>query len=158
MKLLLPDSCGTLVVSRFRVTLPLVPPPVRSVPAVTPVIVPLPAEKQAHALPFHCSTWLVAQLFTRLRLRFPLAPPPLRPLPDVVVIPVIVPVPGNVCPLANVICPLLAMFSPVSEGLLLPRANSKFKLPDALLVLLPVGSACHRMFWLTAAPAPLLYD
>ena len=30
----------TLVVSRFSVTLPVVPPPMRSVPAVTPVMVP----------------------------------------------------------------------------------------------------------------------
>jgi hypothetical protein len=30
------------VVFRFRITVPLVPPPLRSVPAVTPVIVPLP--------------------------------------------------------------------------------------------------------------------
>src|ERR1700676_1522674 len=40
LKLLATFSWGTLAVSRFRVTLPLVPPPVRSVPATTPVIVP----------------------------------------------------------------------------------------------------------------------
>ena len=49
-------SCGTLVVSRFNVTLPLVPPPVRSVPAVTPVIVPVPALEQLHALPMNSNT------------------------------------------------------------------------------------------------------
>jgi len=42
LKLLFPASCGILVVSRLRVTLPLVPPPVRSVPAVTLVMVPFP--------------------------------------------------------------------------------------------------------------------
>ena len=35
-------SCGTFVVSRFSMTAPAVPPPVRSVPAVMPVIVPGP--------------------------------------------------------------------------------------------------------------------
>src|SRR5216684_3478682 len=38
---LLAARVGTSVVSRFSVTLPVLPPPVRSVPAVTPVIVPL---------------------------------------------------------------------------------------------------------------------
>src|SRR5580704_1869046 len=114
VKVLEAANSGTRVVSRFRVTFPLVPPPVRSVPAFTPVIVPVPAEEHTHALPFHCSTWFVAQVLTRLIFKFPLVPPPLRPLPDAVVTPVIVPVPGNVCPLANAICPLLAMFNPVS--------------------------------------------
>ena len=36
------DSNGTLVVSRLSVTSPATPPPVRAVPAVTPVIVPAP--------------------------------------------------------------------------------------------------------------------
>jgi len=58
-----------LVVSMFSVTVPVVPPPVRSVPAVTPVMAP---------------------------------------------------VPGNVCPAAKLITPLLAIFSPVSAGALLP--------------------------------------
>src|ERR1700677_331554 len=40
VKVLAVANCGTLVVSTFSVTLPLVPPPVRSVPAVTPAIVP----------------------------------------------------------------------------------------------------------------------
>ena len=37
-------SVGTCVVSRFIVTVPLVAPPLRPVPAVTPVIVPLPGK------------------------------------------------------------------------------------------------------------------
>lgn len=72
-KLLVEFSCGILVVSRLRVTLPLTPPPVRSVPALTAVIVP---------------------------------------------------VPGKVCPEANVICPLLATDSPVSAGGLPADPNS----------------------------------
>src|SRR5208283_1725278 len=40
-------------VLRFSVTFPLVPPPVRSVPAVTPVTVPVPTAAQTHELPFH---------------------------------------------------------------------------------------------------------
>src|ERR1022692_455667 len=42
-------NCGTLVVSRFTFTLPLLPPPVRSIPAVTPVIVPTGMATQDHA-------------------------------------------------------------------------------------------------------------
>src|SRR5277367_3272727 len=88
-------SCGTLVVSRLSVTLPLVPPPVRSVPAVTPVIVPVPAFEHAHALPFHCNICFEAQVVVRLRLSVPLVPPPVRPLLDPVSTPVIVPPPAN---------------------------------------------------------------
>jgi hypothetical protein len=63
VKVLLVASCGTLVVSRFRVTVPLVPPPVKSVPAVTPVIVPVASVTQLHALPLYSSTWLAEQAF-----------------------------------------------------------------------------------------------
>jgi hypothetical protein len=91
-------------VSTLRVTVPLVPPPVRPVPAITPVIVPVPTAAHCQALPFHCRTWLALHVLVRLRFRVPLVPPPLRPLPLVVVIPVIVPVPGKVCPLAKVNC------------------------------------------------------
>src|ERR1700722_17447119 len=42
VKTLAAARSGTLVVSRFSVTLPPLPPPVRSVPAVTSVIVPAP--------------------------------------------------------------------------------------------------------------------
>jgi hypothetical protein len=34
----------TVLVSKFSVMLPLVPPPIKSVPAVTPVIVPVPGK------------------------------------------------------------------------------------------------------------------
>src|SRR5215470_2749992 len=81
---------GALVVSRFSVTVPLVPPPVRAVPAVTPVIVPVPLTvAHTQALPFHCSTCLLEQFVCRLRLNVPLVPPPVSPLPLPVVIPVI---------------------------------------------------------------------
>ena len=83
-------SSGTLVGSTLRVTLPLVPPPVRSAPAVTPVIVPVPADAHPHALPFHCRTWYAAHVFVRLRFSVPLVPPPIRPLPEAVVTPAIV--------------------------------------------------------------------
>ena len=42
MKVLFAARRGTLVVSRLRVTVPEVPPPVSAVPAVTPVMVPVP--------------------------------------------------------------------------------------------------------------------
>ena len=56
VNVLLPASCGTLVVSRFKVTFPVAPPPVRSTPAVTPLIVPVPTEAHSQELPFHCKT------------------------------------------------------------------------------------------------------
>src|SRR5271156_301229 len=65
-------SCGTFVVSTFTVTVPLVPPPVRSVPAVTPVIVPVPGDAQAQALPLHCRICFAAQAVVRDRLSVPL--------------------------------------------------------------------------------------
>jgi hypothetical protein len=51
VKMLAAFSCGTLVASTFRVTLPPVPPPVRSVPAMTPVPV---GATQTHAVPVYC--------------------------------------------------------------------------------------------------------
>src|SRR5579859_6301661 len=56
VKLLLAPSSGTLLVSRFKVTLPLVPPPVISVPAVTPVMVPEPVLLHPQLLPLHFNT------------------------------------------------------------------------------------------------------
>src|SRR5580698_165208 len=53
-------------------------------------------------------------LDARLSVTGPLLPPPVRPVPAVTL--VIVPAPGNACPVAKVIWPLLAMFNPVSEG------------------------------------------
>src|SRR5208282_2365814 len=76
-------------VFRLSVTLPLVPPPVKSVPAVTPVIVPVPGEAHPHALPLHCRIWLAAQTFVNDRFSVPLVPPPISPLPAAVLIPVI---------------------------------------------------------------------
>jgi hypothetical protein len=67
------------------------------------------------------------------------------------------PVPGNVCPAGNVICPLLPSFSPVSAGVFDPAAYSRFKVPAVRLVLFPTGSACQRKFCGTAAPTALLY-
>lgn len=95
--------------SRLSVTVPLLPPPVGSVPEVTPVIVPVPTAAHCQALPFHCRTWLALHAFVRLRFRVPLVPPPMSPLPLAVVTPVMVPVPGKACTWAKVICQLLAM-------------------------------------------------
>src|ERR1035438_7683980 len=84
LKTLFDVSCGTLVVSRFNVTLPLVPPPVRSVPAVTPVIVPVPFEvAHTHVVPFHCITCPLEQVVNKLSVTFPFVPPPARPAPAV---------------------------------------------------------------------------
>ena len=69
--------------SRLSVTLPPVPPPVRSVPAVTPVIVPVPAAEQAHVEPFHCRTCPLEHDVSRLSVTLPFVPPPARPAPAV---------------------------------------------------------------------------
>jgi hypothetical protein len=143
------------------VTLPLVPPPVKSVPAVTPVIVPLPPiVAQAQAVPLHWRTCFDEHVFNRLSVRLPVEPPPLSPLPVAVVTPVIVPVPvpGKVWPLANVNSPLLLSFNPVSVGEAVPEPNSRFSVPDGVVVLLLAASACHWKVWLTAALVLLLND
>src|SRR5580693_5651769 len=136
-------SCGTTLVSMVSVPLVVIGPPFSPSPVPTLVTVPAPAEAQAHALPLHCNTCFVVQVVSRLRFNVPLAPPPVRPEPLAVVIPVIVPVPGKVCPVANVMRPLLAIFSPVSDGLVAPSPNSRFKVPEGELVSLPAGSDCH---------------
>src|ERR1700690_2767658 len=77
VKLLLAASCGTFVESRLSVTLPFVPPPVRSVPAVTPVIVPVPFEvAHTHVLPFHCRPCPLEQVVSKLSVTLPFVPPP----------------------------------------------------------------------------------
>src|SRR5580658_8463598 len=70
-------SSGTVLGFTLRVMPPLVPPPVNPVPAVTPVIVPVPfAVAQAQALPLHANAWPLAQVLSRPRFSDPLMPPP----------------------------------------------------------------------------------
>ena len=72
------------MVSRLSVTEPLVPPPVRSVPAVTPVIVPAPFEvAHTHVVPFHCRTCPLEHVVNKLSVTLPLVPPPAKPAPAV---------------------------------------------------------------------------
>ena len=129
-----------------RVPLPVIGPPASPAPLPTLVTVPVPALAQAHAVPFHCSTWLVAQVFSRPSASVPLVPPPVSPLPVAVVTPVSVPspVPGNVCPVANVISPLLAMCNPVCAGAPVPSANSRFRVPEGVAVSLSAGWASQK--------------
>src|SRR5580704_2758654 len=88
------------LVVRLKFRLPAAAPPVRPLPlaVVTPVMVPVPAAEQAHAVPFHCRTCLAVHVFNKLRLSAPRVPPPVSPLPSAVVTPVMVPVPGNFWP------------------------------------------------------------
>src|SRR5271157_4626980 len=65
VKMLFEASCGTLVVSRFI------------------VIVPVPAAEQAHVEPFHCRTCPLAHEVNRLSVTLPLVPPPAKPTPAV---------------------------------------------------------------------------
>src|ERR1700723_1666580 len=60
--------------------------------------------------------------------------------------PIFVAVPGKICPEAKVIWPLGPIFNPVSAAAFDPAACSKFRVPLALAVLLPAGSACQRKF------------
>src|SRR3954470_11765271 len=77
------------VVSRPSVTLPLVPPPARPVPAATPVIVPpelvsvSTSFAQPHATPLHLRSWPAAQPVVIEIVTLPLVPPPIRPVPAI---------------------------------------------------------------------------
>ena len=83
----------------------------------------------------------MVQVFNRLKIGVPLVPPPVRPEPVAVVTPAMVL--GKVCAALNVITPVLAMFSPVSDGLVVPAPNRRFKVAEVVVVSLPTGSACH---------------
>src|SRR5215469_12052429 len=72
---------------------------------------------------------------------WPLTVPFTVSLPVTVSFPVTV---GNVCPEANVICPLLLIERPVSPGVPVPEANSKLSFPEAVLRPGFTGSACQR--------------
>ena len=54
--------------------------------------------------------------------------------------------------------PLLAKVNPVSEGLVVPEPDKRFRVPEGLAVLLPEGSACSTNDWVTALSVLLLYD
>src|SRR5271163_4525474 len=115
------------------VPLVMIGPPVSPVPLATLVTVPVPeAVAQAQAVPFHSNTWPLAQVFSRLRVGVPLVAPPLRPEPVAVVIPVMVPAPGNFCPVANVNCPVLAIFKPVSAGVAVPHPHNTLNVAEGL--------------------------
>src|ERR1039458_6031090 len=117
-------------VAMLSVPVPVIGPPVRPAPLATLVTVPVPAEAQAHAVPFHCSTCFVVQVFSRPRLSVPLVPPPVRPEPVAVVTPVMVL--GKVCAPLNVITPVLEMCSPVSTGLVAPEPKRRFRVPEVV--------------------------
>lgn len=104
------------------------PPPVRSVPGAT--------VSEGFA-----SIALLTPPVATLSVPLPVIGPPVKPVPLVTLVTVLVP--GKICPVANVICPLLAMCSPVSEGLLVPEPNNRFSVPEGEDVSLPDGSACH---------------
>ena len=91
-------------------------------------------------------------------MRVPLVPPPVSPLPVAVVTPVIVPVPGKVCPETKVNSPVLLSFNPVSPGVSVPLPKSRFNVAPGVEVLFPVGSACHSKCCNTALLVPLLND
>jgi len=131
----------------LSVTFPPAPPPVRSVPAVTPVIVPEPALLHAQVVPFHWSTWPLAQVLSRLKVTLPVLPPPASPDPAVtaVIVPVpallhaqVVPFHWSTWPLAQVLSRLRVTF-PV----LPPPARP---VPAVTPVIVPApGNVCPEM-------------
>src|ERR1700734_201932 len=151
VKALLAARQGTWAVFRFRVTLPPVPPPVRAVPAVTPVIVPVPTAEHAHALPFHCSTCPLAQVVSSPRFSVPLVPPPLRPLPLAVVTPVSVPPPANTMSNSGAwLVDVLSLLSNVAlNGLLPTNAIPSLGVPLSQACTASVTSM--RMNWFLSA-------
>src|SRR5271157_6166151 len=149
-------SCAyrALVAAVFRlsVTLPLVPPPVRSVPAVTPVIVPVPTAAHTHELPLYCNTLFAEQALVSDKFSVPLVPPPVRPLPLAVVTPVSVPPPANT--MSNSAGWLVVVFS------LLSKLAFSGLLPTSAMPSLgsvPFSHACSaavtlmRMYWFLSA-------
>jgi hypothetical protein len=70
--------------------------------------------------------------------------------------PTLVTVVGNFWPAANLMSPLLLMWSPGSAGVVDPCPNSRLSVPVAPLVLFPTGSATQRKFWGTAVLLALL--
>ena len=60
-------------------------------------------------------------LDARLNVPLPVIGPPVNPVPLPTLVTVPAPVPGKVCPVANVIWPLLARLRPVSAGELVPE-------------------------------------
>jgi len=71
--------------------------------------------------------------------------PPVRPAPVATLVTVPLPLPpGKVCPEAKVICPLLAIESPVSAGEVPFDPNRRFNVPEGDDVSFPAGSACQR--------------
>src|SRR6202142_2759493 len=106
---------------------------------------------QAQAEPLQSKDCPEAQVVIRLRPSVPLVPPPVSPLPAAVVTPVMVPAPGNVCPLAKVMSPLLFMLRPVSAGVPEPDPNKRFSVAESVDLLLLTASAWNRNVCATAA-------
>src|SRR5271157_1242942 len=148
-------SCAyrALVAAVFRlsVTLPLVPPPVRSVPAVTPVIVPVHTAAHTHELPLYCTTLFAEQALVSDKFSVPLVPPPVRPLPLAVVTPVSVPPPANT--MSNSAGWLVVVFSLLSKlafsGLLATSAMPSLAVPLSQACTAAVTST--RMYWFLSA-------
>jgi hypothetical protein len=113
-----------------------------------------------HVLPFHSSTWFVAQAFVSDRFSVPLVPPPTNPLPVAVVTPVIVPSPP-----ANAMSSsgewLVVVFSLLSNVALNELSATRAR---PLLVSLPSSHACTawvtltRMYWFLSAVVTLTFE
>jgi hypothetical protein len=116
------------------------------------------AKVSAVEMPVERSVWKATTVSSTAKVRLPLVPPPVSPDPEAVVIPVIVPVPGKLCPETKLIWPVLAIDRPVSPGVPLPDRYSKFSVPEGLAVLLPAGSASQENSCGTAVLVPLLNE
>ena len=164
-----PESCkyraSVKFVSRLRVPLVVIGPPVSPVPllmfvtvppelgeALVRVIVPPRATVPPPDSPGPACT--VTELLASMEFVTPaegmlIVPllvigPPARPAPVLMLVTVPPSALGKVCPGAKLISPLLAMDSPVSEGEFPVDPNSRFNEAEGLEELFPVGSACQR--------------
>src|SRR5437016_5082935 len=95
------------------------PPPFRPEPAVT-------VNEGFWSIP------LVTPPFAMLKLPAPVMGPPVNPAPLPTLVTDPPPVPGKVCPVANVIKPLLLMKRPVSAGAAPLDPNRRFKLLEGI--------------------------
>src|SRR5260370_87839 len=129
------EFCNIALVTPALATLRVVLPPRATLP---PPLSPAPAVTVSEGL---ASLLFVTPPFVTATVGAEAVPPiVMEPSPGAT----LVTDPGNVWPPANVIWPLLAILKPGSATELLPAANSRFKLPEALLLLLFRGSACQR--------------
>jgi hypothetical protein len=165
------------LVSRLRLPLVVIGPPIRPVPLPTLVTVPPDAVFVRVTVPPNATVpppdnpepaFTVMEEFASIAFVTPadgilIVPlvvigPPFRPAPvlTVVTVPFPPPPPGKVCPGAKVRRPLLAIENPVSAGEVPFDPNSRFNEPEGFDESFAAGSAIQRKSCVTADEVVLL--